>query len=342
MSLQIKTLDDATTEQWDLFVDQHDSSTFFHRAGWKKVMEKAFGHPCYFIYAQSDGDIVGILPLVHVKSLLFGNSLISVPLCVYGGVVANNDEAQQALLQYACDLAEQFKVDALELRSIEPTGAGWPSKSLYYTFRKSIVADHEANMKAIPRKRRAMIRGGIAAGLVGEHDQGCERFYRAYSESVRNLGTPVFSLKYFKVLREVFGDDCRVLMITHEGKDVASLMSFYFKNQVLPYYAGSFDTAKHLKAHDFMYWELMRISADEGIELFDFGRSKENTGPFLFKKGWGFEPEQLHYEYHLVKADKVPELNPTNPKYKMFIEMWKRLPLPVANTLGPMLSKSLG
>jgi len=342
MSLQIKTLDDAAVDQWDSFVEQQESSTFFHRAGWKKVMERAFGHPCYFIYAENAGVIEAILPLVHVKSLLFGNNLVSVPLCVYGGVVAENDEAKNALLQYACDLADRLSVDALELRNTEATGSEWPSKSLYYTFRKTITADNDANMKAIPRKRRAMIRGGISAGLVGEEVDGCDRFYKAYSESVRNLGTPVFSLKYFKVLRDVFGQDCRVLMITHEGQDIASLMSFYFKNQVLPYYAGSFDTAKNLKAHDYMYWELMRISADQGIELFDFGRSKEGTGPFLFKKGWGFEPELLYYEYYLVKADKVPELNPANPKYKMFIEMWKRLPLPIANTLGPLLSKSLG
>lgn len=342
MHHSVSVLTEANFERWDAFVQQQPEATFFHRAGWQTVMQKAFGHRVYFLMAERDGRIEGILPLVHIKSRLFGNNLVSTPFCVYGGIVAANEEADFALRQYACALADDLAVDAMELRNIKASGKGWPTKQLYYTFRKEIFPDHDANMKAVPQKRRAMIRKGIKVGLTGEEDAGWERFYATYAESVRNLGTPVFSAKYFRVLREVFGEDCRVLMITHEGQDVAGVMSFYFKDQVLPYYAGSFDAAKHLKAHDFMYWELMSRACDEGIKVFDFGRSKEDTGPYLFKRGWGFEPEPLAYEYYLVKADAIPEVNPTNPKYKLFIEAWKRLPLPVANTLGPLLSRSLG
>jgi FemAB-related protein (PEP-CTERM system-associated) len=328
---------------WNEFVDSHPDSTFFHKAEWSTVLNRAFGHKPHFLMAvDEEGVLQGVLPLAEVKSLLFGHSLTSLPMCVYGGVVAHNEEAKSALLQHASDLADHLQVDAMELRHQAPSGHDWPTKHLYFTFKKELSSDNEENMKAIPRKRRAMIRGGIAAGLSSESDSGVNRFFAAYAESVRNLGTPVFSKKYFRVLREVFGDDCRVMMITHEGKDVASLMSFYFKKEVLPYYAGSFESAKHLKAHDFMYWELMRLSVDEGYRVFDFGRSKEGTGPYSFKKGWGFEPTPLAYEYYLVKSPSIPEVNPTNPKYKFFINAWTRLPLPIANCVGPFLSKSLG
>jgi FemAB-related protein (PEP-CTERM system-associated) len=329
--------------QWNAFVEAHTDSTFFHRAEWATVLERAFGHKTHFLMAVDEQGIVqGLLPLAQVKSFLFGHSLVSLPMCVYGGVVASSDEAKSALLQHASDLADHLQVDAMELRHQKSSGHDWPTKHLYFTFKKTLSPDNEENMKAIPRKRRAMIRGGISAGLESESDAGVDRFFAAYAESVRNLGTPVFSKKYFRILREVFGDDCRVMMITHDGKDVASLMSFYFKEEVLPYYAGSFDSAKDLKAHDFMYWELMRRSVDEGYRVFDFGRSKEGTGPYSFKKGWGFEPTPLVYEYYLVKSSSIPEVNPTNPKYKLFINAWKRLPLPIANCAGPFLSKSLG
>ncbi|BBB28749.1 FemAB family XrtA/PEP-CTERM system-associated protein [Neptunomonas japonica] len=342
MSLEVLALQSKDIAKWDAYVEKSDQSTFFHRAGWKEVLEKAFGHSTHFLFAERDGVVEGILPLAHVKSMLFGNNLVSLPFCVYGGLVADSDEVAIRLINAASSLADDLKVDALELRNTSPSGQDWPSKSLYYTFRKEITGDNEANMLSIPRKRRAMIRQGIKAGLSSEADDGWERVYNTYAESVRNLGTPVFSAKYFRVLREVFKEDCRVLMITHDGEDVAGLMSFYFKDQVLPYYAGSYDSAKTHKAHDFMYWELMRRASDEGVRLFDFGRSKEGTGPFLFKKGWGFEPELLHYEYYLVKATSIPEVNPNNPKYKLFIDAWKKLPVPIANKLGPLLSRSLG
>ena len=340
--MEIKTLENDDIERWDAFVERHPQDTFFHRAGWKTVLERAFGHRTRFLYAEEDGAIRGILPLAQVKSLLFGNTLSSTPFCVYGGVVAEDDEAQQKLLDAACELAGKLGVDALELRNRQAVDASWPTKALYVTFRKTISADAEENLKAIPRKQRAMVRKGIKAGLTSEEDSGWKRLYRVYSESVRNLGTPVFSGNYLRILREVFGDDCRVLMIQHQGQDIAGVMSFYFRNEVLPYYGGSLPMARTLKGNDFMYWELMRRSGEEGITLFDYGRSKKGTGSYSFKKNWGFEPEPLHYQYYLVKADAVPEVNPMNPKYQLFIKAWKKLPLPVANTLGPLLAKSLG
>jgi FemAB-related protein (PEP-CTERM system-associated) len=340
--LIIRELTTADHGRWDEFVERCPEATFFHKAGWKTVLERAYGHPTLYLYAERDGEIEGVLPLAQIKSLLFGNTLVSTPFCVYGGVVAANEEAEAALAEAACEHAQRLGVDALELRNRAPSNRQWLTKELYVTFRKEIDPDPEVNMKAIPRKQRAMVRKGIKAGLVSEKDSGWQRLYRIYAESVRNLGTPVFPAKYFQILREVFGKECEVLMITHEGEDVAGVMSFYFRDEVLPYYGGSASQARSLKANDFMYWELMRQSGEQGIRVFDYGRSKEGTGAYSFKKNWGFVPEPLHYEYYLVKSDTVPEINPMNPKYQLFIKAWKKLPLPIANIVGPILAKNLG
>jgi FemAB-related protein (PEP-CTERM system-associated) len=278
-----------------------------------------------------------------VKSLLFGNALSSLPFCVYGGVVADNEEVAQVLRREACRLADDLNVGALEFRNREASTTDWPVKELYYTFRKGIDSDDDVNLKAIPNRQRAMVRKGIKEGLQGEWGNTTGRFYRVYAESVRNLGTPVFSAKYLRILKEVFGDDCGVLMITHDGQDVAAVMSFYFRDEVIPYYGGSTSAARTIKGvNHYMYWELMRRSAEQGYRLFDFGRSKAGTGPYSFKKNFGFEPQPLPYEYYLVKSDVMPDVNPLNPKYRMMINVWSKLPLPVANFVGPFLARSLG
>lgn len=328
--------------RWDDYVAVSPESTFFHLSGWKTVLEKAFGHKTYFLYAESDGKIIGILPLAQVKSLLFGNTLVSTPFCVYGGIVADTQEAANQLRVRACELANDLKVDCLELRNTASSQSNWPQKDLYVTFRKAIAEDADAILKSIPNKQRAVVRKGIKAGLVSDEGWHEKEIYDVYSQSLRDLGTPAIPIKYFRVLREVFGDACRSLMIRHEGKNVAGVLSFYFKDQVLPYYAGSTPAARGVNAHGFMYWALMVNAREQGVDRFDFGRSKIDTGSYSFKKNWGFEPEPLHYEYYLVKSTSVPQVNPTNPKYRLFINAWKKLPLVAANTVGPILARNLG
>jgi FemAB-related protein (PEP-CTERM system-associated) len=340
--MDIKLLDDSRKADWDAFVEASPFASFFHKAGWKEVMERAFGHPVYYYYGEESGRIVGILPLGHVKSLLFGNALISNPFCVYGGVAAESDAVRQALEDKAVSLAHELGVDYLEFRNRWAGLAGRPTKSLYVTFRKNLDPDPEKNLAAVPRKQRAMIRKGIAAGLQSVVDDGVDRVYEAYAESVRNLGTPVFSKRYFEILKEVFGDACELLSIEHEGRVVAGVMNFYFRDEVLPYYGGGIEQARDLKANDFMYWEVMRRAVERGAKVFDYGRSKEGTGSYRFKTHWGFEPEPLPYEYELVKARQVPNINPLNPKYRLFVAAWQHLPLPVSKWVGPWLSRSLG
>jgi FemAB-related protein (PEP-CTERM system-associated) len=342
-SLRVRELAHADVARWNAFVDARPDATFFHRAEWHEVIRRAFGHRHHYCFAEdASGAIRGVLPLVRVKSWLFGDTLASIPFGVYGGVAAADDEARALLEGHACALAQSLRVDALEMRNTVQRHADWPTKRLYHTFRKTIDPDPEVNLKAIPRKQRAMVRKGIDAGLTSELTQDPDRLFPVYAESVRNLGTPVFPRRYFRILQEVFGDACDILVARHGGEDVAAVMSFYFRDEVLPFYGGSRPVAREVKGNDFMYWELMRRSAERGIRVFDYGRSKEGSGSFSFKKNWGFEPQPLYYEYFLVRSQQVPEVNPANPKYRLFIEAWKRLPLPLASLVGARLSPFLG
>ncbi len=341
-SVTIKSLTQADSKRWDQFVEESPQATFFHLSGWQEVLERAFNHTGHFLYAQQGEAIVGILPLAEVKSWLFGHALVSTPFCVYGGPIAINREITDQLVNRACELAEQLNVDYLELRNRTQLNESWPCKTLYYTFRREITSDEDENLKAIPRKQRAVVRKAIKLEMDSTFDESIDRFYEAYSTSVRNLGTPVFSKKYFRVLKEVFSKQSDILTLTKDNELVASVMSFYFKDEVLPYYGGGTAAARSLKGNDYMYWCLMCHAADKGVRVFDYGRSKEGTGSFSFKKNWGFTPEPLYYEYYLVKAQEIPDVNPLNPKYQLMIKCWKKLPLWLSQCIGPMVSKYLG
>ena len=340
----VRELVDADRTRWDAFVTSCPQATFFHRAGWRDVIEQGFGHRTLFLFAERDGEIVGVLPLARQKSLLFGDALISLPFCVYGGVAASDAAAADALLDAAIRHAETMGVGHLECRNRDARHRpDWATTELYVTFRKAIARDVEANMLAIPRKQRAMVRKGIKAELTSHIDDNVDRFFALYADNVHRHGTPCQSRRYFALLKSVFGDDCRVLTVTTpDGIPVSSVLSFYFRDEVLPYYAGDAVRSREVAANDFKYWELMRRSCEEGIALFDYGRSKVGTGPYDFKRNWGFEPLPLVYEYKLVRADRVPENNPLNPKYRAFIALWQRMPRAVVDRVGPAIARSLG
>ena len=328
---------------WDAFVLACPQATFFHRSAWQGLLRDVFRHDTHYLYAHEGGRITGVLPLAHVKSLLFGNSLTSLPFAVYAGAACSDEASAQALEREALRLAGDLGVDHLELRQLERRHSSWPRQDLYVTFRKAILPEEEANMLAIPRKQRAMVRKGINNGLRSEIDPKADRFFQLYADNVHRHGTPALSRRYFDELLRRFGSDCEVLTVVGaEGQLLSSVLSFYFRDEVLPYYAGDDFSARALAANDFKYWELMRRSCARGLGVFDYGRSKLGTGPYAFKKNWGFEPTPLSYEYQLLKRDAVPQNNPANAKYKLMIETWRRLPLGVASWLGPFVVRNLG
>ena len=348
MTVSVRLLSEQSGPAWDRFVEAHENGTFFHRSAWAGVLSRAFRHTALHAFAERDGAITGVLPLTHVKSALFGSSLISAPFCVYGGPICADEESRRALDEYALQKLLQTGASSLEYRFREPPSefedtSTWSRKDdLYVTFRKTIQQDDAANLKAIPRKQRAMVRKGIDHGLTSRSDRNVDELHAIYAHSVRNLGTPVFSRAYFRLLKDVFHDQMDVVTILDESRPVAAVLNFYERGEVLPYYGGGLLSARAVAGNDFMYWEVMRRAAKRGCTGFDFGRSKVGTGAFSFKKNWGFSSQPLFHRFALRPGSSIPDHNPLNPKYRMFIAAWKRLPLPIANLLGPIIVRGVG
>ena len=336
-------MQDSDLERWERFVFECPAATFFHRVGWREIYEDVLRHRTHYLLAERDNRIVGVLPLVQLKSLLFGHSLVSLPFAVYGGVAATDAEATRALHRFAVVLGRELGVDHLELRNVASAEPTWPRQELYVTFRRTLLPEVEANMQAIPRKQRAMVRKGVQRGLRSEIDADVDRFFELYADNMHRHGTPPHSKRYMQALLRVFGEACEPLIVLNaDGKAVSGVLSFYFRDEVLPYYAGDLPEARDVAANDFKYWELMRRSCERGLRTFDFGRSKRETGSYDFKRNWGFEPTPLHYEYQLFKRATVPQNNPSNRKYRKAIELWRRMPRSLVNTIGPALARHLG
>jgi len=335
--------DTAGQARWDDFVAGCDEASFFHRAGWQGVIERSFGHRTHYLLAEDGGRIEGVLPMAEVRSWLFGHSLVSLPFASYGGVAARSEAAREQLLVEAQELARSLQVQHLELRNGGQPLYGWPTNDLYVAFKLPIPAVLDDRMLAIPQKRRNMVRKAAKLGLHAVPDDSVANFFPAFAANARNHGTPTLPERYFHALKTTFGDDCSIMSI-HDtaSRCVSSILCFFHKGEVMAYYAGEQPEARGLAANDLKYWEVMKWAAARGCTRFDIGRSKRGTGSFDFKKLWGFEPHPLHYQYALTRRESIPQNNPNNPKYRMLIKAWQRLPLAVANAVGPMVVRGLG
>jgi FemAB-related protein (PEP-CTERM system-associated) len=339
---EVTTPHDAA--RWDAFVDGCPETTFFHRAGWKTVIEDSFRQPCHFLMAERNGAIRGVLPLTLVRSRLFGTRLVSTGWCVGGGAAVIEDAAAAALDAAAEDLMARTGAAYIEVRDPARPHPHWPRKdTLYATFDRHTEHDEDACLKQIPRKQRAVVRKALKSDMTWRRDDDVDTCWTLYARSMRGLGTPVFARRYFQSLKRTFGDSCDVLTVsTAEGRPLSSVLTFTFRDRTLPYYTGAAPEARSTGAADLMYYRLMRDGVEQGHPVFDFGRSKRDTGPYAFKKNWGFEPRPVLHEFRLRDGGSMPDVNPNNPKYQRLIALWKRLPLPIANTLGPWIGRQVG
>lgn len=340
--MQVMLLDESQNARWDSFVAQHPEGEFFHLSGWQQVIREAYGHRCWFYYVEHQGEILAVLPLAQINSWLFGNKLISLPFAVSAGVLAQNQAAMDLLIAQAQSLAAELNVDCLELRHRKAKMSGWSQQPSHENFTCTLADSADAILAQIKKKQRAVVRQSLANSLSYQIEADCSHFFPIYSESVRNLGTPVFPKAYFQTLLRVFPDQVDILTVCSGDTAVSSVLSFYYKNQVLPFYGGGTSAARNLKSNDFMYYQLMCHAQQRGMRSFDFGRSKIGSGAHAYKKHWGLTPQPLFYEHYLVKSSELPDVSPNNPKYQLFIKAWKKLPLPISRALGPVLAKDLG
>ena len=352
--MKIRFYHETDRQAWDEYVLRHPHGTFFHLSGWKRVVEKSFGHRSFYLVAEqgerhspeehvsgsdTNGSIIGVFPLFTIKSLVFGGSMVSLPFASYGGILAESQEIEKALYQKAVELTEKKSLDYLEIRNGNNSLPDLPKKDLYYNFKKEILPTEEENLKGIPRKSRRMVRVGMANGLDSElgRKELLDEFYDLFAFSYRGFGTPVFAKSYLRNILSEFDESSSILIIYKNGKPLSGVLSFFFNDEAIPYYSGASPASREYAANDYLYWRLMTIAMERGCKSFDFGRSKKDTGPFHFKKHWGFEPRPLPYQYYLNKLREIPNISPNNPKYQKRIEMWKKLPLWVTKIVGPRI-----
>ena len=343
---RVSLSDQQAVAQIDAFLAQRDDTTPFHRPAWLQAVQDGCGQRGHYLVARRVAGICGLVPLTEIRSALFGKALVSSGFAVDGGIIADDHATRRGLTEQALSQAKAGGFATLELRGgTDPAGQGWSiDDSTYCGFSADLADDEDARLKAVPRKQRAEIRKALASDLVVEIGSArCDRewHYRVYSESVRNLGTPVFPRKLFSAMLDRFGDDADILTVMHRGEPVASVLSLYHRGTVMPYWGGGLHAARSLRANEMMYFALMNHAARRGSTRFDFGRSKTGTGPWSYKKNWGFEPQPLRYASWSADG-QGRDVNPTSPKYRMMVETWQKLPLPVANLIGPWIAKGLG
>lgn len=346
LSLKVERVDLSAAKdrlRVDSFVQEMGASVF-HRSAWLGAVERATGQrACGFVVEQL-GVIRGWLPLTEARSLLFGKALVSSGFGVGGGICAETPEAANALARAAQDHAAKLGFGSVELRAGD-VPEGWQAiTDKHCGFESELAADDEAQLLAIPRKSRAEVRKGLKNELdviVGRSDQDLAIHYAAYSQSVRNLGTPVFPKALFREMLKAFPDESDILTIARDGQPLASVFSFYHNGAVLPFWGGGTLEARGARANELMYFELMRHARSRGMKRFDFGRSKTGSGPAKFKKNWGFEPQPLTYAMWTPPGAEARDVDPTSEAYSRKIELWKKLPLPIANTLGPFIARGL-
>ncbi len=329
-------------ETWDRFIRLSPNGTVFHLSSWRRAVEEVYRHKPHYLVAYAGNEIRAALPLFEIHGVLSGRILVSVPYAVYGGLCGTDPIARKLLLEEARRLAVRQRIRYVELRHLSDPDPELPTKSLYVSFVKTLAADPEANMEAIPRKQRRMVRVGLKNGL--EARRGWEhlgRFFDIFVANKRRLGSPSFPLRFFEAVRTHFGKEAELLTVWHDSHMVAGVISFFYGDRVMPYYGAALEEAFRLAVNDFMYWELMRESCVSGYRVFDFGRSREGTGSYDFKHHWGFEPQPLAYQYLLMNGNAMPNLDPSNPRLHFFIDTWKRLPLPVTKWIGPALTRWL-
>lgn len=317
--------------------------TLYHLPGWLELVEEQFGHETYTILSHEDGAINGLLPLVRLKSRLFGDYMVSMPFFNYGGPCAESDWLEKSLMERAAQLGEQLGVSHVEFRATNEYAVGGPVRSHKVAMTRSLPAQSEGLWSEIGSKRRAQVKRARKEG-ARVRTGGLElldEFYSVFSQNMRDLGTPVYSRRFFQSILERFPEHARVITVSlGEVPAAAGFLLGYRERMEIPW-ASSLRAMNRYGVNMLLYWEALKYAIEQGYTSFDFGRSSPGGGTFRFKRQWGAQPQPLFWHYWLRDGVAVPELNPENPRFALAIRAWKRLPVSVTRLIGPMIVKSL-
>jgi len=344
MVTEISEATDVDRGDWDAFVKSAAEAESYHPYDWRKVFEEVYGHNCIYLIARADkSEVIGILPLVQLKSRLFGNFLVSIPCFNYCGTLAKTAAIRTELVSAAWCVAEKLGASHVELRHRAGLKVDLPYRDDKVSMQLSLPESDEQLWKGFSSKLRAQIRRPSKEGAICE-EGGVEllgEFYSVFSRNMRDLGTPVFPKELFLEMCENFPDTTRLFVVRLDGKPCAAGITYGFRERLEIPSASALREFNRFSVNMLLYWTVLQYAIREGYRTFDFGRSTVDAGTYRFKKQWGAKPEQLHWHYCLRPGEAMPSLSPQNPKYKLATKIWQRLPVSVANFLGPRIVRNL-
>ena len=331
--------------RWDDFVMKHAESSCYHLSCWKDVIENSFGHNTYYLMSEDKkGAVNGVLPLVHLKSAMFGNFMVSVPYFNYGGIVAGDNDVREQLLKEAISIAKRENADHIELRHKEDLNIGLPVKQNKVCMLLNLPATSDDLWKSFSSKLRSQIRRPEKERMyfkVGKEEQ-LDDFYKVFSINMRDLGTPVYSNKFFANILSKFPEKTWISTVyTRVGIPVASGFLVGYKDMLEIPWASSLNEFNRFSPNMLLYWGVLKFACEQGYRIFDFGRSTPDEGTYKFKEQWGSRPVKLYWHYWLKNGGAIPEINPKNPKYHLAINVWKNLPVSITRLIGPLIVRNI-
>lgn len=341
--MAIKLYDDYCDKRWDEYVMASDESSVYHLRRWKKVIEKSFGHKTFYLMAENGKGIEGILPLTLFSSKVFGRFIVSLPFFNYGGICAENKEVMESLLEEAINIAKKEKAKHLELRHLQKPELPLPTKETKVTLILELTDKTDDIWNGLDAKVRNQVRKARKAGLRVEIKEGeaLAEFYKVFAINMRDLGTPVYSRAFFKNILAEFPQNTKIFILYLDDKVVAASLTVGFKDTLEAPWAASLKEYRPLCPNMLLYWSMIEYACQNGYRKFDFGRSSWLSATFKFKRQWGAIPKQLYWQYWLRNGDKLPQINPDNPKYRFAVKVWQKMPVSITKILGPHIVKNI-
>lgn len=342
-ALTIEACSATHTAQWNDYLASQPLGSFYHLLEWQHVNERALGHRTAYLMAREGSTVRGVLPLTFVSSPLFGRILCSLPFVNYGGPVASDQAATDALVQAAIAKAKEFKADYLELRCANSLQTDMPVSTRKISMHIELNADPEVLWNKFSSKHRTNIRRSQKNELVVTHGgiELLDTFYSVMEQSWRSLGTPFYARSYFESILKALPDHTRIFLCSRGADPVAVAFNGYFNGVVEGLWAGGTELSRPLQANYVLYWEMIREACLRGCHRYHLGRSTAESGAEDFKKKWNATSSQLYWYFHRPDGGEMPQLNVDNPKYQLAIKVWRQLPLWVIRLIGPPLARSI-
>jgi FemAB-related protein (PEP-CTERM system-associated) len=327
--------------KWNEYLNLSSQSCFYQLLEWQLINGEYFKHNVINIVAEIDGKIVGVLPIVSLKSLIFGNILCSMPFVNYGSACADNDEIEVQLVKHACTLTKDLGAKYLELRSQKSTLINLPESKNKISLTLELDKDYDNLWNKYKSKHRTNIRKVYKSGVTVKKggEELLTDFYYILSKSWKDLGTPVYSQEYFRKIFYYFNKNINIFVAYIDDVPVAAALNGYYKGTVEGMWLGLDNRFRKYQPSYVLYWEMIKDACIRGYSIYHLGRSSVDSGGESFKKKWNAESKQLYWQYYLNKIDEMPNLNPQNPKYKLVINVWRKLPLKITQVVGPLISK---